>query len=102
MIKLILIVAVTACLVGCDSAVKVQKSDNITNDMIVVHRVVISASDDDGWYIRVQIRDKSGEEILADARYNEIGDIKYVQPGDTVYFRRTTNNPEILRIGFKD
>lgn len=100
--KIILIVAVTASLVGCNSKVKVQKSDSITNDMIVVHRVVTSASSDDGRYLRVQIRDKSGEEILVDAHYNQIGDIKYVQPGDTVYFRRTTNNPEILRIGFKD
>ncbi|MBE6448545.1 MAG: hypothetical protein E7018_04510 [Alphaproteobacteria bacterium] len=100
--QIILIVAATACLVGCDAKVIVQKSDNITNDMIVVHRVVTSASDEAGWFIRVQIRDKSGEELLVDARYDQIGDIKYVQPGDTVYFRRTTNNPEILRIGFKD
>lgn len=100
--KIILIFAVTACLVGCDSAVNVQTSDNISDDMLIVHRVVTSVSDDNGWYLRVQIRDKSGEEIRVYGRYDRIGDIKYVQPGDTVYFRRTTNNPEILRIGFKD
>ncbi len=100
--KIILIVAVTASLVGCDSVVNVQTSDNISDDMLIVHRVVTGVYGKYDGYIEMHIRDKNGEEIHIDARCRDIGDIKYVQPGDTVYFRRTTNNPEILRIGFKD
>ena len=100
--KIILtLLSVSACLVGCDSKVKVSPENNISDGMLIVHRVVTSSSYH-GNCIRVNIRDKSGDEIYISDYPHQLGDLKYVQPGDTVYFRRTTNDPEILRIGFKD
>ena len=72
-----------------------------TPRMMIVHRVFVFPNTY-GRSGSACFRDRTGEEIIVRGSLTDFDDLKYVQPGDTLFFKTTKLAPEVLRIGFKD
>lgn len=101
--------ALLICAIFLPSSCKNEQETNFAEDstveftprMMIVHRVFVFPST----YGRsggACFRDKTGEEIIVRGGITDFQDLKYVQPGDTLFFKTTKLAPEILRIGFKN